>query len=248
MHSLPPSIETEIRDTMSTRTIPPPETTYLPSSNRSPAMSGVAQKSSAVADLTHELERQIAIAEHEKQQEPRQIRQLETVRQEAASVLHPTTQSLTESHRNEATAAIAYVSNLTENAVNRLNGQSQKLQQMADNGERLDARPRQMITARKNQLRNQATEESPERAKPKAKSEPKAKTEPFKLTSTAVKDDEVKGESDDENPETNHEPKGKRGRPSIIKRTIGKRKNPTMTPKRTKTEPTHIGEKPTDNI
>ena len=37
-----------------------------------------------------------------------------------------------------------------------------------------------------------------------------------------------------------HEPKGKRGRPSIIKRTIEKRKTPTMTPKRTKTEPEHI--------
>ena len=66
MHSLPPSIETEIRDNMSTRTTPPPETTYLPSLNRSPAMSDVAPQSSAVADLTHELERQIAIAGYEK--------------------------------------------------------------------------------------------------------------------------------------------------------------------------------------
>ena len=90
-----------------------------------------------------------------------------------------------------------------------------------------DERTRQMITARKNQLRNQGKDqETPKRANPKAKSEP------FKFTSTAVKDDEVKDGSDDENPETKHEPKGKRGRPSIIKRTIEKRKTPTMTPKR----------------
>ena len=138
-------------------------------------------------------------------------------------MLHSTTQPLTESHRNEATTAIAHVSNLTENALNRLNKQNQEPQQMAENDERLDARSRQMTTARKNQRRNQAKEqEPPERAKPTTKSEPNAKTEPFKFTSTAVKDDEVKGESDDGNPETKHEHKGKRGRPSIIKRTIEK--------------------------
>ena len=79
MHSLPPRIETEIRDNMSTRTIPPSGATYLPSLNRSPAMSGVAPQGSAVAGLTHELERQIAIAEYEKRQKLRQTRQLETV-------------------------------------------------------------------------------------------------------------------------------------------------------------------------
>ena len=95
---------------------------------------------------------------------------MEIVRQGAASVLHSTTQPLTKSHRNEATTAIAHVSNLTENALNRLNKQNQEPQQMAENDERLDARSRQMITARKNQLRNQAKkQESPVRAKPKAK-------------------------------------------------------------------------------
>ena len=218
VHSLPPGVETEIRDDTSIRTIPRSETTYLPSLNRSQSMSDVAHQSSAVADLTNEIERQRQIAEYElQQQELRQTRQLEIVRQEAAFELHSTTQSLTESHRNEATTAIAYVTNSTENALNRLNKQSQELQQMAENGERLDARARQMITARKNQLRNQAKEqESPERAKPKAKSEP------FKFTSTAVKDDEVKDGSDDGSPETKHEPKGKRGRP---KRTIETKKN-----------------------
>ena len=44
---------------------------------------------------------------------------------------------------------------------------------MAENDERLGARPRQLITARKNQPRNQAKkQETPQRAKPKAKSEP----------------------------------------------------------------------------
>ena len=121
---------------------------------------------------------------------------MEIVRQEAASELHSTTQSLTESNRNEATTAIAYVTNLAENAFNRVNKQSQELQQMAENDEQLDARSRQLITARKNKLTHQAKEqESPGRAKPKAKNEP------FKSNreSTAVKDDEVK---DDEKPET----------------------------------------------
>ena len=58
-------------------------------------MSDVAPQSSAVAGLTHELEIRIAIAGYEKQQELRQTSQLETVGQEAASVLHSTTESLT---------------------------------------------------------------------------------------------------------------------------------------------------------
>ena len=57
-YSLPPSDETEIRDDMSTSTIPCSETTWLPSLSRSPAMSDVAHQSSAVADISDELERQ----------------------------------------------------------------------------------------------------------------------------------------------------------------------------------------------
>ena len=175
---------------MSTRTIPRSE---------------IDHQSSAVADLTNEIERQRQIAENEiRQQEIRQTRQLEIVRQEAASELHSAPQSLTESHRHEATSAIAYVTNLTENALNRLNKESQEIQQMAENDERLDARSRQMITARKNQLRNQAKEqESPQRAKPKAKSEPNPKS----IVENPAVEDEGK-------PEENHTPKGKRGRPS----------------------------------
>ena len=60
-YSLPPSEEPEIRDDMPTRAISRSETTYLPSLN-SPAMSDVAPQSSAVADLTNELERQRQIA------------------------------------------------------------------------------------------------------------------------------------------------------------------------------------------
>ena len=118
------------------------------------------------------------------------------------------------------------VANLTENAFNKLNKQSQEIQQMAPN----DERTRQMITARKNQLRNQGKEqETPKRANPKAKSEPKP-------TTNAVEDDG--------SPEENHPPKGKRGRPSNNPKFIKKHqetyddkaietiKNPTMTPKR----------------
>ena len=61
-YSLPPSDETEIRDDMSTRTIPRSETTWLPSLSRSSAMSDVAHQSSAVADISDELERQRQIA------------------------------------------------------------------------------------------------------------------------------------------------------------------------------------------
>ena len=86
-----------------------------------------------------------------------------------------------------------------------------------------------MITARKNQLRNQEKEqEPPQRAKPKAKSEP------FKFDKTMG----VKDENDDENPETTHEPKGKRGRPSNtqgpphVRKAVEKRNTHHMTPKR----------------
>ena len=76
-YSLPPSDEIEIRDHMSTRAIPRSETTYLPSLSRSQAMSDdVANQSSAVADLTNEVERQMQTAENERrQQEIRQTRQ-----------------------------------------------------------------------------------------------------------------------------------------------------------------------------
>ena len=87
-----------------------------------------------------------------------------------------------------------------------------------------DERSRQMITARRNQLRNQEKEqETPIRANPKAKSEP-----PFKFNTEAmgVKDAEVKDGKDDENPETTQESKGKRGRPSNVIKDKLKNKNP----------------------
>ena len=88
--------------------------------------------------------------------------------------------------------------------MNILNKQSKELQHMAANDERLNGRTRQMITARTNQLRNQAKEqESPNRAKPKANSEPQAASN---VETPAVEDDG--------NPEENHPPKRKRGRPS----------------------------------
>ena len=96
MHSLPPSDETEIRDDMSTRTIPRSEASHQPRQD-------VANHSSAVADLTSELERQRQIAENERlQQELIQTRQLDTVRQEAASVLQSTAQTLTEQNAQNA--------------------------------------------------------------------------------------------------------------------------------------------------
>ena len=101
-----------------------------------------------------------------------------------------------------------------------------------------DERTRQMITARRTQLRNQEKEqETPIRANPKAKSEPPFK---FNTETMGVKDAEVKDDRDDENPETTHAPKGKRGRPSNIKKGQLKKKNPDHdTEKDTRRSRTH---------
>ena len=83
--------------------------------------------------------RQRQIAEHERQQqEIRQTRQLDIAIQEAAAELHSRTQSIEEPSRNEATSAIAYVANLTGNALNKLDKQSQEIQQIAANDKEQD--------------------------------------------------------------------------------------------------------------
>ena len=194
MHSLSSSEDTEMRDDMAVSS----KTTSLPSLGSNAMSVDVANQSSAVADHTGEIERQKQIAENERLQlEIRQSQQLENIRQQAASVLQATTQELTESHRAEAIAAIIHAASLTEKkAFTKFSKQNQEIQQMAAN----DERSRQTITALRNQIRNQEKEqEPPKRANPKAKIEPKPKT-------TAIEDDD--------NPEANHPPKGKRGRPS----------------------------------
>ena len=194
MHSLSSSEDTEMRDDMAVSS----KTTSLPSLDSNAMSVDVANQSTAVADHTGEIERQRQIAENERLQlEIRQSQQLENIRQQAASVLQATTQELTESHRAEAIAAIIHAASLTEKkAFTKFSKQNQEIQQMAAN----DERSRQTITALRNQIRNQEKEqEPPKRANPKAKIEPKPKT-------TAIEDDD--------NPEANHPPKGKRGRPS----------------------------------
>ena len=194
MHSLASSEDTEMRDDMAVSS----KTTSLPSLDSNAMSVDVANQSTAVADHTGEIERQRQIAENERLQlEIRQSQQLENIRQQAASVLQATTQELTESHRAEAIAAIIHAASLTEKkAFTKFSKQNQEIQQMAAN----DERSRQTITALRNQIRNQEKEqEPPKRANPKAKIEPKPKT-------TAIEDDD--------NPEANHPPKGKRGRPS----------------------------------
>ena len=60
----------------------------------------------------------------------------------------------------------------------------------------------------------------------------------------------------DDNPESKHEPKGKQGRPSNLKDHLlltqiirqSPNQNPTMTPKRMRIEPGHIGEKQKEDI
>ena len=194
LHSSSASEDTGMRDDMAVSS----KTTSLPSLDSNAMSVDVANQSSAVADHTGEIERQRQIAENERLQlEIRQSQQLENIRQQAASVLQATTQELTESHRAEAIAAIIHAASLTEKkAFTKFSKQNQEIQQMAAN----DERSRQTITALRNQIRNQEKEqEPPKRANPKAKIEPKPKT-------TAIEDDD--------NPEANHPPKGKRGRPS----------------------------------
>ena len=72
-----------------------------------------------------------------------------------------------------------------------------------------DERTRQMITARENQLRNQEKEQETQK-----RANPKAKSEPFKFDKPMG----AKDENDGENPETTHEPKGKRGRPHNVRK------------------------------
>ena len=194
LHSSSASEDTGMRDDMAVSS----KTTSLPSLDSNAMSVDVANQSTAVADHTGEIERQRQIAENERLQlEIRQSQQLENIRQQAASVLQATTQELTESHRAEAIAAIIHAASLTEKkAFTKFSKQNQEIQQMAAN----DERSRQTITALRNQIRNQEKEqEPPKRANPKAKIEPKPKT-------TAIEDDD--------NPEANHPPKGKRGRPS----------------------------------
>ena len=90
------SLQLSDGDDMSTQTIPRSESSHQ-------SRQDVANHSSAVADLTNELERQKQIAEDERQQqETRQSRQLEIVRQKAAAVLQSTTQTLTEQSAQNA--------------------------------------------------------------------------------------------------------------------------------------------------
>ena len=150
-------------------------------------------------------------------------------REEAVAMLLGQAQS----NREEASIALGYVNNLTEATLNRLNKQSQERQQMAAN----DERTRQRITAHKNKIRNQEKEQDPpDRAKPTAKSEPllagNRRGPPFKFQTISTLDNvESPAVKDDENPETTHEPKGKRGRPSNIRRTTEKHKPPHDTEK-----------------
>ena len=149
--------------------------------------------------------------------------QAQAHREEPVAMLHGQAQS----NREEASIALGYVNNLTEASLNRLNKQSQERQQMAAD----DERTRQRITAHKNKLRNQAKQDSPDRAKPKAKSEPllagDRRGPPFKSQTISTLDNvESPAVKDDEIPETTHEPKGQRGRPSNIRRTIKTNKKP----------------------
>ena len=132
-YSIPPSDEVEMGGDIPRGEIP---------------RSSSSSMSVAVADIDGEVERQRQIAHYERQQQDIIFsQQLELVRQNAASMLHAQAQP----HREEASIALGCVNNLTETALNKLNKRSQGLQQMAAN----DERTREIITAHKNQVRNQ---------------------------------------------------------------------------------------------
>ena len=175
------------------------EMKYVPRSSSS-SVSVTQDQNAAVADNSGEVERQRQIAEYERQQqEIRHTQQLELVRQNVLSELQLLTQSNREeaaarlqeqeqSNIEEATIAIGYVRQLTETALNQMNDkpneQTQEQQQMAAD----DERTRQMVTARKNQLRNQEKEqESSDRAKPKGKTELEPNTIPAPPVNDAPK-------------------------------------------------------------
>ena len=193
-------------------------------------MSGA--QNAAVADVSGEVERQRHIAEYERQQQDiTYSQQLELVRQNAESMLHAQAQSHREeaasmlheqaqSHREETSIVLGHVNILTETTLNKHNKQSQERQQMAANGERT----RQRIIAHRNQVGNQEKEQdSPDRAKPKAKSEP-FKFKAIDNVESGIKDKPNQKTAGD--PETTHEPKGPRGRPTNIRRTIENNKKP----------------------
>ena len=202
-YSIPPSDEVEMGDDIPRDEIP----------RSSSSSMSVAHQSSAVADIDGKIERQRQIAEDERQQQENIFnQQLEQVKQNTENML----QEQAQPHREEAPIAPGCVNNLTETALNKLNKQSQELQQMAAK----DERTRQRITAHKNQLRNQEKEQdSPERAKPKAKSEP-FKFKAIDNVESGIKDKPNQKTAGD--PETTHEPKGPRARPANIRRTIEK--------------------------
>ena len=153
LHSLPPSGETEIRDDMSSRTLPRSEASHQP--RQAMSSDDVANQSSAVAGYTNEIERQRQLTENERlQQELIQNRQLESVRQEAASVLQPTTQTLTEQHAQNAERVRQQVLAEAEEQHNRKKDEYQKevLEQL-----RIDTEEAQRTTQ---QVQQQAQQEA----------------------------------------------------------------------------------------
>ena len=135
-------VRTQRLDDMSTRTIPRSE-------------DQPRQDSSAVPDLTNELERRRQIAEHERlQQELRQTRQLEIVRQEAASVLQSSAQTLTEQNVKNAERIRKQVIAEAEEEHNRKKEGYQKevLEQLRING----AEARIIINQVKHQTQQEA--------------------------------------------------------------------------------------------
>ena len=156
-------------------------------------------------------------------------------------------QEQTQAHREEATYAIGYVNHLTETALNKLNKQNQEQQQMAAQ----DERTKQRINAQRSKLRNQEQEkQSPERAKPKAKSEPNPIfkiTEPLVMVTPLLMMPEQTHVTDFVQKQTQKE--GLLNQIRNQKYRLSKQthqhqnKIPNIIPKRTRTELAHIGEK-----
>ena len=162
---------------------------------------------SATADYEARLERQRQIAEYElHQQETRHQEQLELARQQTQALLqeqeqahrgeaHALLQEQEQAHRREATSVFNQVKQETERVRSK---EFQERQNMENQDKRVSAR----IQAGKNTRRNlEHAFDSPDRPKTKAKAGPS----------------EIASGSGDKpkfkNPESEHEPKGPRGRP-----------------------------------
>ena len=179
------------------------------------------------------MERQRQIAEYEQhQQETRHQEQLELARQQTQALLqeqeqahrgeaHALLQEQEQAHRREATSVFNQVKQEAERVLSK---EYQERQNMDNQDERVRAR----IQGEQNTRRNLAhVFDSPDRPKAKNKAGPSPKKTPVQSELASGSGDKPKYK----NPESDHEPKGKRGRPRKNPLPVGDEAQPKAKPK-----------------